>query len=102
MQALALLVDEALQAIHEKDYLKLSQLMDQNFALRRQMYGDDVIGQANLKAISIANKFNLSAKFTGSGGAIVCLNRSAEGDWYCYIVVIYQKIFYCYFCVQAF
>lgn len=79
MTSLALLVDQALVAIHNGDLDKLASLMDQNFALRRSMYGDAVVGAANLRAVGIANMHNLSAKFTGSGGALVCLNRSGAG-----------------------
>ena len=49
--------------------------MDENFALRRSLYGDEVIGKDNLQMISIAQKHNSAAKFSGSGGAIVGLCR---------------------------
>eukprot|EP00128_Syssomonas_multiformis_P012275 Colp12_sorted_trinity150504_noHs@6574 len=48
-----------------------------NFKLRQKIFGDDVIGKANLRMIEIAENFGVSAKFPGSGGGIVgmCPNR---------------------------
>ncbi len=48
----------------------LGELMDRNFDLRRELYGDDVIGEQNLEMVELARGFGLPAKFTGSGGAI--------------------------------
>ena len=48
----------------------LGELMDRNFDLRRELYGDEVIGAQNLEMVELARGFGLPAKFTGSGGAI--------------------------------
>jgi glucuronokinase len=54
--------------------------MDQNFELRRKIYTDRALGEQNLKMIEIAKKYGSSAKFCGSGGAIVglCLDEDKK------------------------
>lgn len=47
---------------------ELGQLLDQNFERRAELYK---ISEGNLKMIEIARKIGASAKFTGSGGAII-------------------------------
>jgi glucuronokinase len=73
ISALAGLTDEARKAIEESDWTALASLMDQNFAIRRRLFGDECLGAANLDMISIAQKHGAAAKFPGSGGAIVGL-----------------------------
>lgn len=58
-------------ALEARDYHAFGDLMDRNFNLRRRIYGDEVIGERNLEMIEIARSFGLSAKFPGSGGAII-------------------------------
>lgn len=53
-------------------------IMDANFDLRRRILGDDVIGRPNLGMIELARSFGMAAKFTGSGGAVVCMSRSGS------------------------
>lgn len=55
----------------EKKYSDLAHLMNRNFDLRRQMFGDEVLGALNLKMIEVARGVGAAAKFTGSGGAII-------------------------------
>lgn len=45
--------------------------MAKNFALRRSLFGDAVLGETNLKLIDIAAANGGVAKFPGSGGAVV-------------------------------
>lgn len=71
MRRFAELTDEAAEALHQRDYPRLGQLMNANFDLRRRLYGDKWIGVRNLEMISLARSFGLPAKFSGSGGAIV-------------------------------
>jgi hypothetical protein len=52
-----------------------------NFAMRRKLYGDAVVGAENIAMIDIAKEHGLSAKFTGSGGALVCMRSDGQG-WY--------------------
>jgi glucuronokinase len=62
---------EAREALMRKDTTAFAKLMDQNFTLRRKIYGDEVIGPDNLRLIGIANKYGHSAKFSGSGGCVI-------------------------------
>ena len=45
--------------------------MDENFDTRRRIYGNETLGEANLEMIEIARRHGSSAKFPGSGGAVV-------------------------------
>jgi glucuronokinase len=47
---------------------KMSELLDANFEMRRRIYDIDA---ANIEMVETARKTGASAKFTGSGGAIV-------------------------------
>jgi hypothetical protein len=53
--------------------------MELNFAGRRRMYGDGPVGALNIRMVEVAASFGLSAKFTGSGGALVCLRKDGMG-----------------------
>ena len=80
MKALAALVDSAKTCLESGDFVKLAELMDINFAIRRRVYGDAVVGAENIMIAEIASKeLNLAAKFTGSGGAFVMLRRDGRG-----------------------
>jgi len=73
MKTLASFADQASEALENRNTKRLGELMNNNFKLRRQMYGDEVIGKLNLKMIEIAYENNAYAKFTGSGGCILIL-----------------------------
>lgn len=60
-------------ALQQGDAAAVAQLMDKNFDLRRQMFGDAALGETNLAMIATARGVGAAAKFTGSGGAIVAL-----------------------------
>ncbi|CAG8715893.1 7517_t:CDS:2, partial [Cetraspora pellucida] len=53
--------------------VKLAKLMNMNFNLRQEIFGNKILGKNNLKMIELARKFGFAAKFTGSGGTIVGL-----------------------------
>ena len=57
---------------------RLSALMNKNFDTRRRIYGDQVLGEANLEMVEIARAHGSCAKFAGSGGAVfgIC----SDGD----------------------
>ena len=78
MRRFASFTDEALEALENRDVDRLGELMDQNFDLRRKIYGDEVIGAENLEMVEIARSFGMSAKFTGSGGAITGILRDED------------------------
>ncbi len=60
----------------------LAQLMEKNFAMRRQLYGDAVVGALNIAVAEQLKQCGLSAKFTGSGGAFVCMRSDGENVWF--------------------
>ena len=59
---------EARECIERRDWKRLSQLMDANFDRRAEV---SRISPDNLRMVETARKCGCSAKFTGSGGAIV-------------------------------
>jgi glucuronokinase len=79
MRQLGDLADQAVQSLQSNDIPRLAQLMEQNFALRRKLYGDAVVGIKNIAMVERAAEFGLAAKFTGSGGALVCCRRDGLG-----------------------
>eukprot|EP01035_Chromulina_nebulosa_P017980 gene17980-23612_t len=52
--------------------------LDQNFSIRRHLYGDNVVGYKNILAVNLATRYGLSAKFTGSGGALLCIPKETK------------------------
>lgn len=81
MQRLGALVDLGVDALKRRDIDAFADLMDENFALRRAMYGDDVVGLLNIQAVELVRSFGFGVKFTGSGGACVCIRRGSS-EWY--------------------
>ena len=81
MTRLGSLADRARECLLQNKVHFLPELMDQNIRLRRRLYGDAVVGQVNIEAIEIAQAHGLAAKFSGSGGALVCLRRDEPTDW---------------------
>ncbi|MFO8081406.1 MAG: hypothetical protein R6V07_14050 [Armatimonadota bacterium] len=73
---------EGAEALEMRDVTRFAELMDANFDLRRKIYGDEVLGEQNLRMVRIAREHGMPAKFTGSGGAItgVILDDSAIAD----------------------
>lgn len=71
MTAFAGLAEACRGALEQRDYDEVGRLMNANFDLRRQLYGDAAIGRANLQMIELARSFGCPAKFSGSGGAII-------------------------------
>ena len=81
MQTLGSYADRGRDALALQNYDELGRLMDLNFQMRRQLYGDDVVGAGNIAAVNLANDLGFAAKFTGSGGAILCLFRRNCLEW---------------------
>jgi glucuronokinase len=65
------LTDEAKEALEQRDYKRLAQLMNRNFNLRREVLGDAALGQENLEMIEIGRKLGAPTKLPGSGGAVI-------------------------------
>ena len=59
---------QARTALAEGDWSTLAALMDANFDRRRQIFN---LSEGNLRMVETARKVGASAKFTGSGGAII-------------------------------
>jgi glucuronokinase len=79
MTFLGSLADKAVECLQERRYADLAALMEQNFATRLRLYGPAVVGAKNVAMINLAKDLGLSAKFTGSGGALVCLRTDGSG-----------------------
>jgi glucuronokinase len=59
---------QAKAALEQGDWAKLASLMDANFDKRKQLFQ---LSEGNLRMVAIARAIGASAKFTGSGGAII-------------------------------
>ena len=71
------------------NFEELGNLMDLNFSMRRKLYGDNVVGALNIAAVELAKEIGFAAKFTGSGGAILCLYRANCVEWQVFIFYYY-------------
>lgn len=78
MKTFAGFAEAGREALEKRDWDRVGELMDANFALRRKLYGDNVIGSTKLKMVSIAQENGACATTTGSGGAIVGIYRDAR------------------------
>lgn len=78
MKTWASYTDQARAALEKRDYETLGHLMNQNFDLRRQIFGDHVMGRKNLRMIEIGRSYGAPTKFSGSGGAVIGIYQSAE------------------------
>jgi len=68
MQRFAEIADEGREALMEKDYERLEALIDENFDTRRQIYR---LPEWQIQMVETARECGASAKFAGSGGAII-------------------------------
>ena len=66
----ATLTDQVRDALASHQYDLLPALLDRNFDLRCKVCGSSVSAK-NRRMVQIARQFGASAKFTGSGGAII-------------------------------
>lgn len=62
------LADQVRDAMQEKNHSAIGPLLDANFERRRQLYQ---LSEGNIRMVETARSTGASAKFTGSGGAIV-------------------------------
>ena len=58
----------------------LASLMNENFDLRRAMFGDEALGAMNIAMVTTPRSVGAAAKFTGSGGAaaVLCPKGDAQ------------------------
>jgi glucuronokinase len=68
MQAFAGLAAKARDALKTRDHAELARLMDTNFDTRRSIYQ---LPAGQIEMIEVARRCGASAKFAGSGGAII-------------------------------
>jgi glucuronokinase len=68
MQRFASLAEQGRQAILDGDHAALASLIDQNFDTRRSIYS---LPSWQIQMVEIARACGASAKFAGSGGAII-------------------------------
>lgn len=68
MKRWAEITEEFKIALQNKDNEKMHRLIDENFDLRRSLVP---ISQGNIEMVELARSVGASAKFTGSGGAII-------------------------------
>ncbi|EMS60120.1 putative glucuronokinase 2 [Triticum urartu] len=78
MKEVAQLAYDGHNVLLQKNYTELARLMNKNFDLRRKMFGDDALGEVNIKMVEVARSVGAASKFTGSGGAVVAL--CPDGD----------------------
>jgi len=76
MEQFAGFAEDGRKALLDGNFDAFGDLMNQNFALRRQLFSDAVVGAPNIEMVEIAHKFGCAAKFPGSGGAILGLAKS--------------------------
>ncbi len=62
------ITEEFRQALSDGDYERMHDLMNENFDLRQKTVR---ISQGNIEMVELARSVGASAKFTGSGGAII-------------------------------
>lgn len=75
----AALTDRVRDALALRQYDRLPALLDRNFDLRCEVCGSSV-SEKNRRMVRIARQFGASAKFTGSGGAIIGTYREDTFD----------------------
>lgn len=68
LKQIAALADAGRKALEERDYATLNDLINTNFDLRREIMP---ISESNLEMVETARRCGASAKFSGSGGAII-------------------------------
>ncbi len=75
LKELAEVAEQGREAILKSDYNKLSELIDRNFDLRSTIMK---ISGSNMELVMTARKCGASAKFSGSGGAIIGMYEDDE------------------------
>ncbi|KAI8582235.1 hypothetical protein K450DRAFT_228025 [Umbelopsis ramanniana AG] len=80
MRQFAQFTTDAKDALEQRDHKRFAELMSSNFNLRRAVYGDAALGNANLRMIELAKEYNCVAKFPGSGGAIVGMWNGSDAS----------------------
>jgi len=69
------LTDRGREAIEDQDFRILGQCIDENFNIRRSVMN---LSKRNIEMVEAARSVGASAKFTGSGGAIIGIYRDEK------------------------
>jgi glucuronokinase len=78
MHSFASFATQGRDALRNGDVDQFCKLMDRNFNLRWQIFGEKVIGAQNIEMVHIARAHDAPAKFSGSGGAVVGVFRDED------------------------
>ena len=78
MGKFAMLADGAKKVLEQGKFDQLGHLMTANWTKRLELYGEEVIGEDNIKMISIAKANGCPAKLPGSGGSVIGLYEDEE------------------------
>jgi glucuronokinase len=78
MKTFAAFTDIVRVALINRDYVTLAEYMNKNFGLRRELYGDQVVGYHNLRMTEIAREHGHAATQSGSGGCILGIWANAD------------------------
>jgi len=76
MEGFARLTDEFRQALNERNLKDLNRIIDANFDLRHSVMK---LNPLHVKMVETARSAGASAKFTGSGGALIGIYEGEEG-----------------------
>jgi len=75
LNRIAAFAEEGKEVIMNRDYMRLSQLMNENFEERQKVMN---ISDSNIELIQTARECGASAKFTGSGGSIIGIYKDDD------------------------
>jgi len=75
LNRIAALAEEGKEVIENRDYMRLSQLMNENFEERQKVMN---ISDSNIELVHTARECGASAKFTGSGGSIIGIYKDDD------------------------
>ena len=79
MASCASLCDEYVEALeNDAPAARFAEIMNENFDLRRLMFGDSALGTLNLKMMQMIRECGCGGKFTGSGGAAIAVCPNGE------------------------
>lgn len=87
LHRIAEVAEDGKEVIKNRDFVKLNQLIDENFDLRAKIMN---ISKSNMELVQTARKCGASAKFTGSGGSIIGIYK--DDDMLTHLVVELKKI----------
>ncbi len=81
MVRFASLAEEGWKALLDGDAARLGELINRNFDLRRELYGEKALGPQTMRIVQIAREHGCPAKLPGSGGAAIGLAPEDETAW---------------------